>query len=717
MRGSRKNPDLEKKNQVPVDLESYYKTIFENTGTANVLIGENAFIEAVNSEFKRLTGYSEADLEGKKWTDIIAADDSRRVETYHYRRVVDPSSAPRNYEFKFLKKDGNVGIAFITIAVIPGTKMSMASFIDITERKNTEKALKLSQERYRAIVEDQKDMIARFLPDGTLTFVNEAYCKFFGVDKEEIIGSSFFEFLSKDGRERIEQFLDSIDRKNYREMNEDIWKYPDGNLRWIQWNYGVIFKDNCVIAEIQASGRDVTDINESERKLEESEKKFRAIAETAKDAIFLAETSGKIVFCNEAALFLYGYRRDELIERNVSILVPEEYMNDFGKGFENCDALDKNYSSISNIYELQGLRKDGTRFPIDISLSMWSFDENVYVTAIVRDITPRVEAEKRIKFQANILENVQDSVIVTDLHGTIKYWNKGSEAIFGYSLEEAVGKTMALVCPGREEQIEKVLNHVMRVNECIKEHECRRKDGSRVWADTRTTKMFDLNGNVQGFLNVSKDITERKKIQDEINASLKEKKMLLDEINIRVGNYIQMISALIKFQWYVDSKMNEEMSRDRKNRIDAVLLIHDGISQSNDFATIDFSKYMHKLVKNVIRSYNVKSMGIEIMVEGLLLDIETAVPCGLILNEILTNSIKHAFFNGKKGKICIDFKRYNGDSVLSVKDNGVKFSEDVDFNTDKHGLKFLNLLVDMLNGELSFKFDDGNLSQVKFKEY
>lgn len=89
MRGSRKNPDLEKKNQVPVDLESYYKTIFENTGTANVLIGENAFIEAVNSEFKRLTGYSEADLEGKKWTDIIAADDSRLVETYHYRRVVD----------------------------------------------------------------------------------------------------------------------------------------------------------------------------------------------------------------------------------------------------------------------------------------------------------------------------------------------------------------------------------------------------------------------------------------------------------------------------------------------------------------------------------------------------------------------------------------------------------------------------------------------------
>ncbi len=631
--------------------------------------------------------------------------------------MVDPSSAPRNYEFKFLKKDGNVGIAFITIAVIPRTKRSMASFIDITERKNTEKALKLSQERYRAIVEDQKDMIARFLPDGTLTFVNEAYCKFFGVDREQVIGSSFFEFLSEDGRERIEQFLDSIDRKNYREMNEDIWKYSDGNLRWIQWNYGVIFKDNCVIAEIQASGRDVTNIKESERKLEESEKKFRAIAETAKDAIFLAETSGKIVFCNEAALSIYGYQKGELTGKNVRILVPGECMKDFGRGFENFDALDKKYSSINSIYELQGLRKDGTRFPIDMSLSMWNFDERSYVTAIVRDVTQRMEAEKRIKFQANILENVQDSVIVTDLHGTIKYWNEGSETIFGYSSEEAVGKAMALVCSGREEQIEKVLNHVMKVDECIREHECRRKDGSRVWADTRITKMLDLNGNVQGFLNVSKDITERKKIQNEINASLKEKEMLLDEINVRVGNYVQMISALIKFQWFLDSKMDEEMSRDRRNRIDSVLLIHDGISQSNDFATIDFSKYMQKLVKDLVKSYNVKSIEMEIMVGGLLLDIETAVPCGLILNELLINSIKHAFPQGKTGKICIDFKRYDGVSVLSVKDNGVKFSEDVDFNTDKHGLKFLNLLVDMLRGELTFKYDDGNLSQVKFKEY
>ena len=678
MSGSKKLPEPRvKKEKDLLESEDYYRAIFENTGSATLFFDEDSSITMVNDEFQKLTGYSQKDLDGKKWLDLISDEDAERVERYHNLRMVDPNSAPRNYEFKFKRKDGSIGDARITIAIIPGTKKSIASFIDITERKKVQKDLMLSQERYRAIVEDQKDMISRFLPDGTLTFVNEAHCKFFGVNKEYAIGHSFFDFLSADGRRRIEKFINSINKKNYKGMIEDIWKYPNGQIKWVQWNYSAIFKDKCDITEIQASGRDITDLKESERKLKESEKKFRTLAETASDAIFIADSSGKLTFCNDVALSLYGYKKGELVGKQVEMLVPEEERPNFGKGFERYNIGNK-YTFIGNMHEILGLRKDGSKFPIDISLSPWELNGKRYITSIIHDITQRKESEKQIKFQANILENVRDSVIVTDFHGKIVYWNKGASSIFGYSQDEVIGNNMNLICLDEDnEQFERDLEYV-KIKDCVKEKACTRNDGSRVWMDVRVTKMLDLKGNIIGFVNVSKDITERKKIQNEIKASLEEKEMLLGEINERVIKYMQMISDLLQLQsLYIKDKEESDVVKDSQSRVRSIFMIHEVISQSDDFGIIDFSEYIENLVKDVVNSYGVDESRIKfnITVDSIL-DIYTAIPCGLISNELVINSIKYAFPNGMNGKVNIYFGRDdNGNCVLTVEDNGIGVPE------------------------------------------
>ncbi|AEG17220.1 PAS domain S-box protein [Methanobacterium paludis] len=719
MSGSKRLPELHgKKERDLFESEAYYRAIFENTGAATLFLDEDASITLVNNEFQKLTGYLQKDLDGKKWLDIISDEDSERVDKYHNLRMINPKSAPRNYEFRFKKKDGSIGDAFITIATIPGTKKSIASFIDITERKKAEKSLMLSQERYRAIVEDQKDMISRFLPDGTLTFVNEAQCKFFGVDKEPIIGSSFFDFLSVDGRRRIEEFIKSISKKNYKGMTEDVWKYSNGEMKWIRWYYSVIFKDKCDIAEIQASGRDITDLKESERKLKESEKKFRTLAETASDAIFIADSSGKLTFCNDAALSLYGYKKGELAGKQVEMLVPEETRLNFEKGFERYN-IDNKYTFIGNMHEILGLRKDGSKFPIDISLSTWKINGKRYITSIIRDITQRNESEKRIRFQANILENVWDSVIVTDLHGKIIYWNKGASSIFGYSPEEAIGSDMALICHNTDKkQFERDLDHVLNGKDCVKENECMRKDGSKVWMDVRVTKMLDSNGNLAGFLNVSKDITERKKSQNDISAALEEKEMLLEEIHERVTKYMQMIADLFQLQLDIEHTNNSE-SLDSKSRVKSISMIYDGLIQSDDFGIIDFSEYIRNLIKGIIDSYGVDENIIKFDITfDSILDIYTAIPCGLISNELVTNSIKYAFPKGINGKICIDFNRDDyGNCVLTIEDNGVGFPEGLDFeSTNRIGLKLVKTLVKQLNGTIDLVQNNGTKFQIKFKE-
>ncbi len=721
MSGSKKLPEPRvKKEKDLAESKGYYQVIFENTGAATLFFDEDSSITLVNNEFQKLTGYSQKDLDGKKWLDLISNEDIERVERYHNLRMVDPNSAPRNYEFKFKRKDGSIGDAFITIALIPGTKKSIASFIDITERKKVQRDLMLSQERYRAIVEDQKDMISRFLPDGTLTFVNEAHCKFFGVNKEHTIGHSFFDFLSADGRKRIEKFINSISKKNYKGMIEDIWKYPNGQVKWVQWNYSAIFKDKCNITEIQASGRDITDLKESEKKLKESEKKFRVTAETASDTIFMADaSSGKLIFCNDAAVSMYGYKKEELVGKQGKMMVPEEERPNFGKGFEQCKICNE-YTFIGPLRETWGLRKDGSKFPTEISISKCKMGKKEYITSIVRDITQRKESEKQIKFQANILENVRDSVIVTDLQGKIVYWNKGASSIFGYSSDEAIGKNMNLLYLDEDkEQFERNLKYV-KVRDCVEEKVCMRKDGSWVWVDVRVTKMLDLDGNIIGFVNVSKDITERKKIQNEIKASLEEKEMLLGEINERVSKYMQMISDLLQLHsLYIENKEEIDVVKDSQSRVKSIFMIHEVISQSDDFGIIDFSEYIENLVKDVVNSYGVDENRIKfnITVDNIL-DIYTAIPCGLISNELVINSIKYAFPDGMNGKVNIDFEKDdNGNCVLTVEDNGIGFPEGLDFkNMDKMGLNLVKTLVKQLNATINVIQGKGTKFQIKFKE-
>ncbi|MCE7699142.1 MAG: PAS domain S-box protein [Methanobacterium paludis] len=317
------------------------------------------------------------------------------------------------------------------------------------------------------------------------------------------------------------------------------------------------------------------------------------------------------------------------------------------------------------------------------------------------------------------MENVWDSVIVTDLHGKIIYWNKGASSIFGYSPEEVIGTDMTLICWNTDKkQFERDLHHVLNGKDFVKENECMRKDGSKVWMDVRVTKMLDSNGNLAGFLNVSKDITERKKNQNDLNSALEEKEMLLGEINERVSSYMQMISSLLQLHsgFIAD---DTDFLKDNQSRVRSIFMIHNELSQSDDFGIIEFSKYIEDLVKDIKNAYGVDESLIKfnITVDGIL-DVYTVIPSALISNELIINSVKHAFPEGRKGTISIDFSRDEcGSCALTVEDNGIGFPEDLDFKTtNKKGLKLVKTLVKQLNGTIDLVQNNGTKFQIKFKE-
>ena len=166
------------------ESETLYRTIFETTGTATIIVEEDTTVTLVNSEFEKLSGAPKAYWEGKRmWTEFVHEKDVRMMLDYHRRRRINPDGVPRNYEFSLLDREGNVREVLITISMIPGTKRSVASFADISERRQAEEKLRESEDRYRTIFETTGTATIIVEEDTTVTLVNSEFEKLSGAPK------------------------------------------------------------------------------------------------------------------------------------------------------------------------------------------------------------------------------------------------------------------------------------------------------------------------------------------------------------------------------------------------------------------------------------------------------------------------------------------------------------------------------------------------------
>jgi PAS domain S-box-containing protein len=219
---------------------------------------------------------------------------------------------------------------------------------------------------------------------------------------------------------------------------------------------------------------------------------------------------------------------------------------------------------------------------------------------------------------------------------------------------------------------------------------------------------------------VGNDITERKRAEDEILRSLKEKELLLREIHHRVKNNLQIISTLLTLQSSQSNKINvNDLYKESQNRIQSIALIHENLYHSEDLAHINFKAYVKGLVSDLFDSYGVDSSKIKLNlnIENVTLGIETAIPCGLIINELVSNSLKHGFKGVKTGQVNVELQKLkDGKYVLLVSDTGTPFSKDLNLSSsDTLGLELIKNLVKQLDANLTFNKDNKEF-KIIFKE-
>jgi len=225
--------------------------------------------------------------------------------------------------------------------------------------------------------------------------------------------------------------------------------------------------------------------------------------------------------------------------------------------------------------------------------------------------------------------------------------------------------------------------------------------------------------NARLYAQAQQEITERKRAETQVRASLKEKEVLLQEIHHRVKNNLQIISSLLYLHSaYINDQQTLQIFQDSQNRVRSMALIHEKLYRSSNLAQIDFAEYVRDLTDYLFRAQKANLQGIDlnIQTDTIFLDIDAAVPCGLILNELVSNSLKHAFPIGRQGEICVNLTVENDRQViLKVSDDGIGFPAELDFRaTESLGLQLVNTLVNQLNGKIELDSSYGTDFKIMF---
>jgi two-component sensor histidine kinase len=221
-------------------------------------------------------------------------------------------------------------------------------------------------------------------------------------------------------------------------------------------------------------------------------------------------------------------------------------------------------------------------------------------------------------------------------------------------------------------------------------------------------------------LTVVRDISARKAAEEQVRKSLREKETLLKEIHHRVKNNLQVVSGLINLQAiYIPDQRSRQLYKDSQNRIKTMALIHEELYQHDDLASIDFADYIRGLASNLAASYGVEPARISLDVEQLLVPLDTAIPCGLIVNELVSNALKHAFPEERKGMIKIYFSSDENDGyILEVTDDGVGIPAEMQFGGNTSlGMQLVSLLAEQLGARLESSRERGTSFVLRFSEY
>lgn len=521
--------DITDRKLVEEDLkrsENLYRTIFSTTGAASIITAPDTTILLANQGWENLTGIRRADQENKlSWTVFFNKDDVEMMVRYHHARRQDPALAPPVYESRLIDVKGICHHCMVHVHMIPGTKNSVASLVDITDLKNAENALHRSEERYRSIINDQAEMICRFKPDGTVTFANDSYIQYFhfGSSPADIEGKNIEYLMLTGSYQIVDDLLHGLTPEaSIREMDIPI-KSGDGKQGWQHWSVRAFFDSTGTPVEYQVVGRDITEQKLSSAALSDSESRLRSIIEVTTDSITLVDEEGRILEWNPGAERISGIRREDAIGRYLwdltSSMVPRESRTE-----ERREAIERSTRKMLTTGEpvfkepmiIEAERPDGSRIFTRQIIFPIKTGKGYRIGSIAHDISNEQRSAAAVKESEAKYRDLADllpmMLFELDLEFRVTYANRNALSTLGFTVKDLIKGIHAIDFIDKADQkrvMERVQKTLKEISSEPQEYTALRKDGTRFPVLIYSSPIF-RDGTPVGFRGVIIDITEWK---------------------------------------------------------------------------------------------------------------------------------------------------------------------------------------------------------------
>ncbi|MEB3883206.1 PAS domain S-box protein [Lyngbya sp. CCY1209] len=595
---------------------------------------------------------------------------------------------------------------------------------ELRDRSRAERALLVSQERLEYLLSSSPGILYSLQVTGDFraTFVSNNATQILGYDIAELKAPGFWmDHIHPEDLPNIQAVgLAPLFERGYYN-HEYRFLHRDGSHRWIYDQMKLIRDGEGNPLEIVGYWIDISDRKQAEERLRATNEQLQAILDAVPGFVSWIDSQGYYQGVNRQLARTFGLTPEDFVGRDVGFLESSRGFAGFVREFLNQPELKTSEVTIET-------HLDGeTRYHLLVSQK---YDRDRSVVSIGIDITDRKRIEEQLwattSRLSTLIENLQFGVLVEDeIHGIVLvnqafcdlfgvatppeklFGNDGSN--FAREYQDLFADPTEFVRRSRE---------ILSVGEAVTNEEIRFADGRTMEWDYVPIGIGDRH---QGHLWMYRDISDRKQAESRLVSSLQEKEVLLKEIHHRVKNNLLVVSNLLEFQGdYLEDETLIRVLEESRDRIYSMALIHEKLYCSTNLDRIDFGEYLENLVDNLFESYNVAEdrISVELDVEAIDLNIETAHPCGLIVNELLSNTFKHAFPNGRTGNVRLELHRLPDDKIgLTVQDDGVGFPPDLDFhNVESLGMELICTLTEQLEGEITMRQNNGTIFTIIFSE-
>jgi len=679
-----------------VELNSKF---LEAINDGYLLIDEETKIIDLNSAYCDITGYTREELLSMNMADLrpdMTVEDIKKI----IRTVIERGGF--EFETRHKTKDGK--ILELSASVVPinidGTNYVGGFVRDETEQKNAKRELEKSEQKFKSLFDYNPNAVYSFDLEGNFMSANKSLESMLGYSIEELKTMDFGPLTDPEDRDRVWNHFERAARGEPQKY-EARGKHKDGHTLHFLISNLPIHVDGEIVG-VFGIAQDITELKETSRKLKESEERWQRLVENNPQCVVIM-IDQVIEYINpEGARLLGGKSSEDIIGKSVYDFVHSSDMELVKKRLPEVEKMNNLPSSEQKIVRLDGEVRDVIVHSVPVM-----YEGKEAVQTVLQDVTEMKQREQELReseerWHRLVANNPQPVQVIKN--GEIIFLNQSGAELYGVQKPtELIGThIMELVHPESRPLVEKRRSQLEKGRHLEpNEVKITRKDG-----EIRYIEIHSIPIKYKGeraIQTVIHDVTERKKREKVIEASLREKEVLLQEIHHRVKNNLAVITGLLELQaMNVENEEIQQILKESQLRINSMAIIHEKLYQSDTLSDIGIDEYIRELVSSIQDTHNFqRTIEVNFDLESLSLSVNQAIPCALILNELVVNCYKHAFGPKSKGTIDIAMKKSGKKLKLSVADDGKGLPEG--FKVEEQpslGMTLIHTLSGQLHGTL-----------------